>query len=196
MVVFNFQDKNHTGIVVDSKLSDLDLLNSNKDSVIDKPKAFHDSSTQTLDFTKTTKLKKKGKDITHNEEGMNTQNDTKAEADIEAKTTGWKSGDNEKSIAEQVKEAALNALTELEKNAGWNIDDNSGDNNKSIAEQVKEVAQNALQQTGMVYVESAGMYYDYKTGYYYNSVSSTIVLRQIFMEPVLQSCPWFYMPVH
>lgn len=42
---------------------------------------------------------------------------------------------------------------------------------KSIAEQVKEAAQSALDQSGMVYVESVGMYYDYKTGYYYNSVS-------------------------
>jgi hypothetical protein len=42
---------------------------------------------------------------------------------------------------------------------------------QSVAEQVKEAAQNAMQQTGFVYEETSGMYYDYNTGYYYNAVS-------------------------
>lgn len=55
----------------------------------------------------------------------------------------------------------------------WNI--NNNEEGKSIADQVKEVAQSAMQQSGMVYVDSAGMYYDYKTGYYYNSVSNFLL---------------------
>lgn len=50
----------------------------------------------------------------------------------------------------------------------WTVDNTTSE--KSIAEQVKEAAQSALQDSGMVFVESMGMYYDYKTGYYYNSV--------------------------
>lgn len=42
----------------------------------------------------------------------------------------------------------------------------------SIAEEVKKVAENAMQQTGFVYEETSGMYYDYNTGYYYNAVST------------------------
>lgn len=59
-----------------------------------------------------------------------------------------------------------------EKGKGWSTSKENGENEKSIADQVKEVAQSALRETGMVYVESARMYYDYKTGYYYNSVSN------------------------
>lgn len=63
--------------------------------------------------------------------------------------------------------------------SAWDIQ-SDGDKTKSIADQVKEVAQNALQQTGMVYVETAGMYYDYKTGYYYNSVSIFPLINLFF----------------
>ena len=60
--------------------------------------------------------------------------------------------------------------------SGWNITDSK--ETKSIAEQVAEVAQDALKESGMVYVESAGMYYDYKTGYYYSSVNTSLFISR------------------
>lgn len=41
----------------------------------------------------------------------------------------------------------------------------------SIAEEIRSAAEDALKQTGFVYEPTSGMYYDYKTGYYYNAVS-------------------------
>nr|CAI5822218.1 unnamed protein product [Callosobruchus analis] len=40
---------------------------------------------------------------------------------------------------------------------------------KSLAEDIAEAAEMALQNTGFVYEETSGMYYDYNTGYYYNA---------------------------
>ncbi|KAK9875271.1 hypothetical protein WA026_007662 [Henosepilachna vigintioctopunctata] len=40
---------------------------------------------------------------------------------------------------------------------------------KSLAEDIKDAAEKALQNSGFVYEETSGMYYDYNTGYYYNA---------------------------
>lgn len=45
---------------------------------------------------------------------------------------------------------------------------------KSLADDIKEAAEMAIQNTGFVYEETSGMYYDYNTGYYYNAVSNCI----------------------
>nr|XP_018908428.1 PREDICTED: angiogenic factor with G patch and FHA domains 1 isoform X2 [Bemisia tabaci] len=49
----------------------------------------------------------------------------------------------------------------------WSV--NSKDLGVSIQEQVTVAAENAMKQTGFVYEETSGMYYDYNTGYYYNA---------------------------
>ncbi|XP_018908427.2 angiogenic factor with G patch and FHA domains 1 isoform X1 [Bemisia tabaci] len=49
----------------------------------------------------------------------------------------------------------------------WSV--NSKDLGVSIQEQVTAAAENAMKQTGFVYEETSGMYYDYNTGYYYNA---------------------------
>lgn len=46
---------------------------------------------------------------------------------------------------------------------------------RSLADEVKKVAESAMQQTGFVYEETSGMYYDYNTGYYYNAVSNLLM---------------------
>lgn len=43
---------------------------------------------------------------------------------------------------------------------------------QDLAEEVKQVAEEALTRTGFVYEPISGMYYDYKSGYYYNAVSA------------------------
>lgn len=79
-------------------------------------------------------------------------------------------------IKEDTKEK-INSEENLEsKLSEWKLQDEE-DKGKSIADQVKEAAQSALNENGMVFVESAGMYYDYKTGYYYNSVSCMEINR-------------------
>ncbi|CAH0551479.1 unnamed protein product [Brassicogethes aeneus] len=40
---------------------------------------------------------------------------------------------------------------------------------KSLAEDIKDAAEQAMQNSGFVYEETSGMYYDYNTGYYYNA---------------------------
>lgn len=49
---------------------------------------------------------------------------------------------------------------------------------KTFSEEIKEAAEEAMQNTGFVYEETSGMYYDYNTGYYYNAVSN--VFKQSF----------------
>lgn len=53
---------------------------------------------------------------------------------------------------------------------------------KSLADEVKKVAESAMQQTGFVYEETSGMYYDYNTGYYYNAVSTVFLLLKCLTE--------------
>ncbi|XP_074037240.1 angiogenic factor with G patch and FHA domains 1 isoform X2 [Leptinotarsa decemlineata] len=40
---------------------------------------------------------------------------------------------------------------------------------KSLADDIKDAAEMAMKNTGFVYEETSGMYYDYNTGYYYNA---------------------------
>ncbi|CAH1164656.1 unnamed protein product [Phaedon cochleariae] len=40
---------------------------------------------------------------------------------------------------------------------------------KTLADDIKQAAELAMQNTGFVYEETSGMYYDYNTGYYYNA---------------------------
>ncbi|KAJ8924356.1 hypothetical protein NQ315_007152 [Exocentrus adspersus] len=40
---------------------------------------------------------------------------------------------------------------------------------KTLAEDIKEAAEMALQNSGFVFEETSGLYYDYNTGYYYNA---------------------------
>lgn len=39
-------------------------------------------------------------------------------------------------------------------------------------EEIKQAAENAQKETGFVYEPTSGLYYDCKTGYYYNAVGS------------------------
>jgi hypothetical protein len=65
-----------------------------------------------------------------------------------------------------------------ESTPAWSVERTSEvEERHSVAEQVKQAAQNAMQQTGFVYEETSGMYYDYNTGYYYNAVSVMCSLR-------------------
>lgn len=52
-----------------------------------------------------------------------------------------------------------------------NDDDNdSDDNGLKFVEKIKAAAQAAVEQNGFVYEPTSGLYYDNKTGYYYNAV--------------------------
>lgn len=41
-------------------------------------------------------------------------------------------------------------------------------------EEIKQAAENAQKETGFVYEPTSGLYYDCKTGYYYNAVGSLV----------------------
>lgn len=56
------------------------------------------------------------------------------------------------------------------KSLGW-------DTSESITEQVVAVAAQAVAETGYVFQEELGLYYDYNTGYYYNAVSVFLVTQ-------------------
>lgn len=56
-----------------------------------------------------------------------------------------------------------------EKSLGW-------DTSESITQQVAAVAAQAVVETGYVFQEELGLYYDYNTGYYYNAVSLCVYL--------------------
>ncbi|XP_024947856.1 angiogenic factor with G patch and FHA domains 1 isoform X3 [Cephus cinctus] len=62
---------------------------------------------------------------------------------------------------------ALNNQEESLPSQDWTV--NEPEKGVSIIDQVKEAAESALQQTGFVYDETSGLYYDYNTGYYYDA---------------------------
>lgn len=45
-----------------------------------------------------------------------------------------------------------------------------GDEPKNFLDEIKEAAQNCQNHTDFVYEPTSGLYYDRKTGYYYNAV--------------------------
>lgn len=52
-----------------------------------------------------------------------------------------------------------------------------GDDPKNFLDEIKEAAQNCQNHTDFVYEPTSGLYYDTKTGYYYNAVSYMIHIR-------------------
>lgn len=50
-------------------------------------------------------------------------------------------------------------------------DDRGGIDINSFKEDIVQAAHSAVQKSGFVYEPVSGLYYDYNTGYYYNSVS-------------------------